>query len=98
VLTSSLPIGPLTRVTSGTNVTFDASATGGTPPVEFRYRGNGFVLRGWSASSSFTWDTKTDADGMPRGFGAVSVWVEVRSGGRASAERSSEVLQFQIVN
>ena len=98
VLTSSLPMGTLLRVASGTDVTFNASASGGAPPVEFRFKGNGFVLRGWSTSSSFTWDTRTDADGVSRVFGRVYFWVEARSGGRADAERSSDVFQFDVLD
>jgi len=98
MLTSSLPMGPLPRVTSGTNVTFNASASGGAPPVEFRFKGNGFVLRGWSTSSSFTWDTRTDADGVARVFGRVYFWIEARSGGRANAERSSDVFEFDVLD
>lgn len=98
-LTSSLPMGGnLPQVVRGTQVSFGASASGGTPPVEFRFKGNGIILRGWSISSSFTWDAKTDADGGDIGSGRIYFWVEARSAGRATSDLSSPTFQFDVLD
>ena len=98
VLTSSLPMGGnLPQVPRGTMVTFGATASGGTPPIEFRFKGNGITLRGWSTEPTFTWDAKTDADGQVISAGRIYFWVDTRSGGRAAIERSSETFQFDVL-
>jgi hypothetical protein len=95
-LTSSLPGGPLPSVRRGTQVTFSVTATGGTPPVEFRWKANGITLRGWSTTPTFTWDSTTSADGDVIVPGRMYFWVEARSGGRNEREAGSATLQFDV--
>ena len=75
-------------------MTFTAAATGGQPPIEFRFKGNGFVLRGWNTAPIFTWDTTNDADGVRVGVGHFYFWVEARSRSGNESERNSAVMEF----
>lgn len=90
-LTSTLSSG---RVRRGDPVTFTAAATGGQPPIEFRFKGNGGILRGWNTAPSFTWDAATNADGVSVGVGHFYFWVEARSRSGNESERSSAVIEF----
>lgn len=97
-LTSTLGTGFLPRIRRGEQMTFTAEATGGTPPIEFRWKANGTIVRGWSTVPTFTWDGTTTADGLQFSGGRVYFWVETRSGGRADSERNSPVLEFDMYN
>ena len=99
VLTSPLAAtGPLPIVRRGTPLTFSATASGGTPPVEFRWKANGIILRGWSTTPTFTWDCTTSADGEVIASGRMYFWAEARSAGRAERDIGSEVLQFDVLD
>src|SRR5688500_2406098 len=63
-LPSDLPNTGLPIVRGGDIYTFTATAEGGTPPIEFRWKANGIVLRGWRTDTSFSWDGVTTADGI----------------------------------
>jgi hypothetical protein len=85
-------------VLGGDIYTFTATTEGGTPPIEFRWKGNGTVLRGWRTDTSFSWDGMTTADGTRGAFGRVYFWVEARSAGRFERDIGSEVLQFDVLD
>jgi hypothetical protein len=79
----------------GTPITFTASTSGGTAPLEYRWwLFNGAtwsIAREWSTASTFTW---TPAAANPKA--AVGVWV--RSAGSAAEFEVTRSLVFPIVS
>ena len=77
----------------GTTVTFNASPTGGTGPLHYKwwiYYDGWKVMGGWTTSSSFAW---TPAGAYPGG--RVTVWV--RSAGNTVDEaEASAAMDFVI--
>ena len=68
-LTDDLP-DPQHRLCSPRPVTFAVSSVvGGRPPLQFRWRLNGFLLRDWDPNPVLEWDGATVA-GYPVGAGA----------------------------
>jgi hypothetical protein len=97
-LASDLPDTVLPTVRGGEVHTFTATAEGGTPPIEFRWKANGIVLRGWRTDTSFSWDGVTTADGIRAAPGRMYFWVEARSAGRFERDIGSDVLQFDVLD
>jgi hypothetical protein len=56
------------------------------------------VLRGWNTERRFTWNSTTDADGHLVGPGRIYFWVDARSSVGIETERSSDVIQFDVID
>ena len=73
----------------GTTVTFNAAATGGAAPYQFKYLVDGAVAQDWSASASFAW--------TPAVAGNYQITVWARSDGNtADAAEQSASMAFAI--
>jgi len=97
------PTGPLTLTAltanksapqaPGTTITFTATATGGTPPYQYKwwvYNGTWQIAQTWAASNTFAWTPGTANSGY-----LVGVWVK-SAGNPADTFDDSAVLAFPI--
>jgi hypothetical protein len=85
-MTSDVPDDPPTR-RDNRSMTFIAAGRGGTPPYQYQWRRDTFVVRDWSPDPKFVWDGS-----VPAGRASAEIEVLARSAGGSVPEVSKTMI------